>query len=155
MIIACYRDLVIPGELMNDHWEKALAWLKAESWKNLPEGKTEIDGDRVYAAVSSYEARETEAGPYEVHRKYADIQLVIEGKELVLVSGREVLRGSAPYAPEKDAEFLEGTPPKPDRVVLSGPLAAVFFPADAHKPSLSLTGRSSPVRKLVVKVALS
>jgi YhcH/YjgK/YiaL family protein len=155
MVIGSYKDIIIPGEFMNKNWEKALAWLKGESWKNLPPGKFEIDGSRIYATRSSYETRVPETAKYETHRKYADIQMLIEGCEMAQVCDREALEVSEPYSPEKDIDFRTGTPPEFTWIILRSPLAAVYFPLDAHKPNLSVNGQVSRVDKLLIKVALN
>ncbi|GHU60037.1 hypothetical protein FACS189444_6530 [Spirochaetia bacterium] len=154
MICASYKNLIIPGNYMNAHWEKAIAWLKGESWKTMPLGKIEIDGTRVYATRSSYETKLPEATKYETHRLYADIQMIIEGIEIIEVCGPELLTVTIPYAPEKDAEILAGNPPLVHHVALTAPLAAVFFPEDAHKPSIA-AGKPATVSKVVIKVALN
>jgi len=54
---------------------KALDFLKSEDATALVDGKVEIDGDRVYAMVLSYDSRVEDDGPtFEAHRKYIDIQ---------------------------------------------------------------------------------
>jgi YhcH/YjgK/YiaL family protein len=120
----------------------------------MPLGKIEIDGTRVYATRSSSETKLPEAARYETHRLYADIQMLIEGTEIIEVCGPEILTAAAPYSPEKDIEFYAGNPAYFHQVVLSAPLAAVFFPADAHKPSIAI-GKPATVNKVVVKVALN
>jgi YhcH/YjgK/YiaL family protein len=154
MICALYKDLIIPEKDMNANWEKALVWLKGESWKNLPDGKVEIDGTKAYATFSSYTTKLPSEGRYESHRLYADIQIILKGNELVLVCDRKALTVTVPYSPEKDIDFLDGNSAPVHHVLLSNPAAVVFFPEDAHKPNLAVAGKPAEVWKLVVKVAL-
>jgi YhcH/YjgK/YiaL family protein len=146
--------LIIPENYMNANWEKAIAWLRGENWKTMPLGKIEIGGTRVYATRSSSKTKLPEAARYETHWLYADIQMLIAGTEIIEVCRPELLTGAAPYNPEKDIEFYAGTPAPVHQVVLSAPLAAVFFPEDAHKPSIAV-GKPATVNKVVVKVALN
>ncbi|GHV36828.1 beta-D-galactosidase [Spirochaetia bacterium] len=166
MVCASYKDLIVPEKFMNPNWEKALAWLKGESWKDLPEGKFEIDGSKVYALRSSYKTKLPEEVQYESHRRYGDIQMLISGAEIILVCNRDTLKVTVPYSNEKDIDFLESVPapaspvvqsapPAPvHRVILGGTTAAIFFPEDAHKPCLAFSGPPAEVQKLVIKVAL-
>ncbi|GHV62047.1 hypothetical protein AGMMS49587_07800 [Spirochaetia bacterium] len=164
MVCASYKDLIVPEKFMNPNWEKALAWLKGESWKDLPEGKFEIDGAKVYALRSSYKTKLPGEAQYESHRRYGDIQMLIQGAEMILVCNREALKVTVPYSPEKDIDFLEastegspleGSPAPVHQIILKGPTAAILFPEDAHKPSLAVSGQPSQVGKLVIKVALT
>ena len=154
MISALYNQIVIPGEMMNRNWETALAWLKSDSWKNVPIGRTEIDGSGVYVLRSSYLSKKQSECLYESHRLYADIQMTIKGTELLLACRRDGLIIAEPYSAEKDIDFLRGEPAPIHRVILGFPLAAVLFPWDVHMPALIANGNPEQVEKLVVKIAL-
>jgi YhcH/YjgK/YiaL family protein len=163
MVCASYQELIVPEKFMNPNWEKALAWLKGESWKGLPEGRFEIDGSKVYAVRSSYKTKLAEEAQYESHRIYGDIQMLIQGAEMILVCNRQALKVIVPYSDEKDIDFLgasaeasplDGNPSPVHQVILQGPVAAILFPEDAHKPSLAVLGQPSEVGKLLIKVAL-
>ena len=154
MICANYKELIIPEKLKSPNWEKALAWLKADSWKDIPEGKTEIDGSRIYVLRSTRTGKLPAECQYENHRLYADVQMPIKGSELQLVCLQEGLKIAVPYSAEKDVELFEGEPAAVHSIVLSFPLAAVYFPWDVHKPNISVDGRPAEVEKIVLKVAL-
>lgn len=154
MICAIYDKIVIPENLMSKNWETALAWLKGENWKDLPLGRTEIDGSRVFVLRSSYTTKRLSECRYESHRFYADIQLAWKGTELIRVCGREGLTVTVPYSEQKDVDFLEGNPELVHQAVLAFPQAAVLFPADLHMPSLALNDKPGEVEKVVVKIAL-
>jgi YhcH/YjgK/YiaL family protein len=140
---------------MNDAWETALAWLAREGWKDVPDGKVEIAGAKVYAVCSHYQTKPLSEIRYEAHRRYVDIHIVVEGIEVIMAAHTGGLRTAVPYDPEKDAEFLTGTPPVSHRLILSSPgTAAVLFPADAHQGGITFGNTSSAVSKLVVKVRL-
>lgn len=162
MLCTACNLLAIPEKYMNLNWEKALDWVKTEKWKQLGEGKTEIDGDRVFVNRMKYTSKPIEACRYETHRLYADIQIVVKGAELVDICNKNALRAAEPYSEEKDIAFWDETPGTSGetfqgifhRVVLSYPLALVLFPEDAHKPSIALK-TPMDIEKVVFKVALS
>jgi YhcH/YjgK/YiaL family protein len=139
---------------MNPNWEKALEWLAGEKWEDLPPGRVEIDGSRVYATLSAYQTKPLEDAKYETHRRYADIQIVLEGTELILACDPAFLTRATPYDPQNDFELFTGDSSGSHRIILHKPGAAVFFPADAHCPGIAAAEDPSPVRKLVVKVRL-
>lgn len=154
MICAPYKNLNITGKLANPNFEKALTWLKKDTWKDLPLGKTEIDGSKLYVVRSSYKSKPLGECLYESHRLYADIQIAIKGCELVYVCRREGLKIVEAYSPEKDVDLLEGEPENVDMVVLDFPLAVVLFPWDIHMPSVAPGDNVGEVEKIVLKVAL-
>lgn len=49
--------------------------------KEMPLGRTEIDGSDIYVNVSEYETHELDSSLWEAHRKYADIHYIINGSE--------------------------------------------------------------------------
>jgi YhcH/YjgK/YiaL family protein len=89
---------------------------------------------------------------FEAHRKYIDIQHVINGAEqMSITSLSDKKEELVPYDPAKDVEFLtvnrttshEATPDK----------FFIFFPSDIHRPSVKI-GENKIVRKVVVKVKI-
>ena len=154
MICAPYKELLIPEKLKSPNWEKALKWLKTDSWRDLPLGKTEIDGSRFYALRSTYTSKPLAGCRWESHRLYADIQLAIKGFEVIQVCVRDGLKVAEEYSAEKDVDFLEGEPELVHTIVLGFPLAAVFFPWDVHMPCIVKDDKPGEVEKIVLKVAL-
>ena len=154
MICANYKDLIIPEKLRSPNWEKALAWLKADSWKDMPQGKTEIDGTNVFATRSVYTSKLRSECRYESHRRYADIQMIIKGSEIQLACLRDGLNVSVPYSEEKDVDFLEGEPKTYHSIILNFPLVVVYFPWDIHMPNISLDDKPSEMERIIFKVAV-
>ena len=85
---------------------------------------------------------------YEAHRKYIDIQCLIEGVEIMGYSQIEKLKVLSPYNEENDFLTLAGEP----RLILYNPKEFfILFPEDAHMPGIS-NGEKEKVRKVVIKV---
>ena len=153
MICGNYKELIIPKKLNNQNWEKALAWLKSDAWKDLPQGRTDIDPG-FYVLHSTRMSKLRSECQYETHRRYADIQMAIKGSDLLLVSLPEELKIAVPYSEEKDIDFLEGEPEKGHEIVLGFPLAVVLFPLDAHMPNVAMDNKPGETEKVVLKIAL-
>lgn len=128
---------------------EAFGFLDQPGLAELPDGKYEIAGDRVYAIIAREDGRKAEDGELEGHRKYIDIQYVISGDESMGWKNREGLVNSVEYDKEKDLEFFEGAPGSIMRVPPGS--FAVFLPTDAHLPLIG----AGPIHKVVVKVAVS
>ena len=130
-------------------WDKAFVFLKSADLSNLPLGKVELDGD-LYAAISEYYPKDREGTVFEAHRKYIDIQYIIAGKELMDVTPLKNMTVTKPYDPEIEAEF--GTVTTFSTLKASPARFFIFFPHDAHRPSMKDGNDSIFVRKVVVKV---
>lgn len=106
----------------------------------------ELDGERLFAFVQCYETHPNETP--EAHRRYIDIQYLIEGEELVGVAPLEEMTEEVEAKPENDIWFYHGeTSPLP----IGRGRFLVLFPEDAHAPCLPL-GKAARVKKCVVKV---
>jgi YhcH/YjgK/YiaL family protein len=128
----------------------ALEYLKSTDFEKLENGKYEIDGNDVYAAVSRYKSKPVEEGKWEAHKDYIDVQFIASGTELIGYSFLNKMKAKTEYNPEKDVQFFEG----------SGQLTKVekntfviLFPSDAHMPGIKVN-EPEDVIKVVVKVKI-
>lgn len=138
-----YKDL---GERIS----KSFDYIKTTDLQNLPVGKYPIDGENIFALVSEYKTKPEFEGKLEAHKKYIDVQYVIEGEELMGYAplGEQIVLD--PYKEENDIIFFKGD--KSFTKVSAG-MFAVFFPEDVHMPGI-VSGKSSSVKKLVIKVRI-
>jgi YhcH/YjgK/YiaL family protein len=157
-MIVCSLEQLGRYRGLSANLDAAAAWLASDAWKGLADGRHGIDGDRIYASISSYDTRTPEALRWETHRVYIDIQVMLAGREEVLVQDAAGLLSSETYKPEKDVEFYDSVTSSTrdgiHRVTLSPGLLGLFFPEDAHAPCAAI-GAQARVRKLVVKVAVA
>jgi biofilm protein TabA len=115
-----------------------------------PDGRHEVDGDRVFALVQGYHTGPGAEKRFEAHRLHLDIQYLAAGRERILHAPLDALEVVTPYDPEGDILFL-ADPPASSSVLLNPGDFAILFPGDAHKPGCMAGGREE-VRKVVVKV---
>lgn len=135
---------------LSENIKKGFEWLEKNDLENLPDGKYEIDGNNVYASIQTYETKED--ANYEAHRKYIDIQYMINGSEKIGVTDLENCTTCIEYDSNRDLEFFTITCEEEYLALLKGQFM-VFFPTDAHKPSILLNNKDL-VKKVVVKVAI-
>jgi YhcH/YjgK/YiaL family protein len=135
-----------------ERWDKAFAFLKDNDLSKLEVKRHDIDGDNLYSSVSEYLTKNEEDVKFEAHRKYIDIQYVINGAEQMSITPLSDRKEElVAYDPAKDVEFMtvnstasyEATPEK----------LFIFFPSDIHRPSVKI-GENKNVRKVVVKVRI-
>jgi len=131
-----------------DGFGAAFDFLRRPDLKTLPVGKYEIDGERVFAMVAMEQGRRKEDAGLETHRKYIDIQMILDGTDTMgwKPSG-QCREPVGDYEPGSDLQFFDDAP---DAWIDVGAGAfAVFFPEDAHMPLIS----SGQIHKVVVKIA--
>ena len=130
--------------------KQGFEWLKNNDMVNMPDGKHIIDGDKIFANVQSYDTKDD--APFEGHRKYIDIQYMINGEEKVVVTDYSNCSTTEEYNEEKDIEFLKSNVNAHYQVLEQGDFL-VFFPQDAHQPALD-NNKKRFVKKVIVKVAI-
>ncbi len=136
-------------ECIHPGFAPAFDFLKNTDLASLPDGRIEIDGDRLFAIASVAEGRGLEGAKLEAHRRYIDIQYCTQSHDIIGWEPTSACQQSSQgYDETKDLEFFSG---RADAWVNVAPSTfAIYFPEDAHAP-LAADG---PVHKIVVKVAV-
>jgi biofilm protein TabA len=134
--------------------QRALDFLRQAHGSSLPDGKVEIDGDRVFALVQSYETvAVSDPVLFEAHREYIDVQYVAAGQEIIGWASTGRLTVTAAYDEANEAWFGALAAADTTFVRLAAGELAVLYPSDGHAPRLA-TGAPAAVKKIVVKVAV-
>jgi YhcH/YjgK/YiaL family protein len=95
---------------------------------NLEEKKYEIDGDKIYATLKTYECKSRDLCTWDAHLKYIDIHFIIEGSEYIGYANIDKLDFQE-YVEEKDKVVLKG---EGEYIRFEKDYFAIFFPQDAH-----------------------
>ena len=133
-------------------FEKAFDFIKRAEKEDLPVGRYELEGERLFALVQEYTSKTPEAARNEGHRNYIDIQYVCSGTEVIEVVDVKKAVSNEAYDPARDVEFFENAE-KAVRCVTESGEYAVLFPHDIHRPGLAYK-EPQPIRKIVVKVKM-
>lgn len=136
---------------INKNFEKAFEFLKNHDFTKLDIGKYEIQGEEIFALVQEYITENEEEKSWESHEKYIDIQLIVEGQEIMGYVPVEGLKVKEDLRPENDMIFYKETL-KGSNIKFTIGDYAIFFPEDGHRPGCAF-GECSKVKKVVVKVA--
>lgn len=130
------------------YWDKAFAFLKNQDLSTIAKGKYPIDGENVYASVTMDSTKDFNKTNWESHRKYVDLQHIIDGEEKIGVVPIAEAKVKNEYNEKKevanytaDGKFYLATPGT----------FFLFFPSDVHRPSISPRG-NKPVKKIVIKI---
>ena len=124
------------------------AFLAASRVKSFDELKNE-NFSPLDLRFGEYDTRPGGEILFEAHRKYWDLQLVMEGTESIGYAPLESLLLKTPYDEENDIAFYEG---EGQELKLTRGFAVLLAPWDGHRPGADFCGRRSHIRKIVVKL---
>jgi biofilm protein TabA len=115
------------------------------------DGRHEIDGDDVFALVQRVITKPIAEVEFEAHRRYIDVQYLLEGEETILWAPISAITETVRlYDETKDvAKWRLVHPHTPLR--LRPGTFAIFYPEDAHSPCVAAP-EPGPVTKVVIKV---
>lgn len=136
---------------ISENLDIAIDFMEKTDLKSLPLGRTDICGDRVFANVMEAESKKEEELSFEIHRKYMDIQIDLEGTEAILVGLGEI-QEKEPFSTERD--FGSCTADKSARMVMGEGRFIVCMAREAHLPGAAAC-RDRHLKKCVIKVAVN
>ena len=136
-------------EPLQRDFSKAFQFLQRPDLASLAEGMYEIDGDAVFAIIAKDQGRAKEEAQLEIHNKYIDIQMVLNGVDEMGWKARSTCTGRVDaYDPEDDIQFFADTPTA--WLTTTPQHFAIFFPEDAHLPLIA----KDIIHKVIVKIAV-
>jgi YhcH/YjgK/YiaL family protein len=113
--------------------------------------KIELE-DNNFALEQVYFTRERQNCFFESHKKYIDIQFILEGEELIEVSDVSFLKPISEY--DDKADLIKYETKNDNSIIrLRKGDVAIFYPQDAHMPCI-MTKKKMKVIKTVVKVPI-
>lgn len=96
-----------------------------------------------------YETKRENEVPFEAHRKFWDLQIVLSGCEYIGYAPLASLKESVAYDAKKDIAFYEG---RGQNLLLERGMAMLLAPWDGHRPGVSVAEAPSYIQKIVVKL---
>lgn len=125
----------------------AIRFLMETDLGTLPLGRTEICGDAVFANVMEAQAKDAQELNFEIHRKYMDIQIDIEGTEQIFIGLGET-KELQPFSGDFGTVEVERS-----ATCLMGPGRFIIcMTEEPHLPSAA-AGLDRYLKKCVLKVA--
>jgi YhcH/YjgK/YiaL family protein len=137
-------------ESLHPRFKAAFAFLRRPDIDAVALGRTDVDGSALFALVQTYETKPIQEGKLESHKKYVDIQYILEGEEFMGYAPLGTQPVSKPFDPEKDIGFYDG---EAWFTRFRKGMFAIFFPQDAHLPGRH-TDKATHVKKIVLKIEL-
>lgn len=124
--------------------------LKLKS-EEIADGRHDLTDD-VFANVMTYETKLRKDCCFEAHKKYIDVQIILDGCENIATEHIDVMhryKCLQPFA-DGDTELFEMNDDGKDNILNKGDFI-ILFPEDAHMPCVCVN-TPSPVRKAVIKI---
>jgi YhcH/YjgK/YiaL family protein len=132
-------------------WQAVFKFL-CKDMATLEAGKYPLFGDKAFAMVSEYQTKKLIDSKWEAHRKYIDLQYVIEGEEKMGLLPLEKAAAPQGYDDTKDLIFFGNN--EGEYFQANQKVFFLFFPSDVHRPGIQIEG-TVPVKKLVIKIAVA
>lgn len=130
--------------------DKAIECIESGAYKTAPEGKNIIDGDNVFFNCQTVKTQPVEERFFEGHKKYIDIQIVINGEEKIGYSTRSNVVRTTTWNRETDFEKYEGSV---DHLFeLNGDTFIILFPEEPHMPLVHGENGPMEIKKVVFKI---
>lgn len=121
---------------------------------SLENGSYDVGYNRIKMNVGKYFTKKENDKFWESHKRYLDVQIMIDGSERVVFNDIRNMKEKS-FDPERDLVILEGN--KLFDIIIENGDVLVFFPNDVHKPELDILDSENEEecenkKKIVTKV---
>ncbi|MBQ8601812.1 MAG: YhcH/YjgK/YiaL family protein [Bacteroides sp.] len=130
---------------LNPLFAQAIEFLKSTDLNAHEIGKVKLQGDDLVVNFAQARPKTKEEAKLETHNRFIDIQIPLDGVEVMGYTPRADLP-DAEYNAEKDITFYPGL--AESYLTIKPGMFAIFFPEDGHAPGVTPDG----VKKVIVKV---
>jgi biofilm protein TabA len=128
---------------------RAFEYIRNTDLSSLTAGIHQIIDKKLFVIVEEAQGRTREEARLECHRRYIDIQLVLEGSdEMGWKPLADCKQPVSDYSEERDIRFFNDT--ADSWIGTPANTFCIFFPDDAHAPLVS----EGKIRKLIFKIAV-
>ncbi|MCM8789364.1 MAG: YhcH/YjgK/YiaL family protein, partial [Candidatus Omnitrophica bacterium] len=117
--------------------------------KKMCESKYEADGNKIYGLVQRYHTQPSDKLVWEAHRKYIDVQCILEGEENMGYAHISDMEQISEYIESDDYALFKGDGAY---FKVKGGFFTIFLPHDCHKVRMQTEDGSCLVKKIVVKI---
>ncbi len=157
MIVDSVKNLSF-YENVHPRFARAFAFFNKLMAEGAADGKhvmpdCESDNE-IFVNIMSITAQPADGAVCESHKNYIDVQVVLEGDNLMCVPADGfVPEATMPYNEAKDAALYAPVPLKECyQLPVKAGNFAIFFANELHAPGMSFGDTPTPVRKAVIKV---
>ena len=113
-------------------------------------GRYDLQGDDIYMNVMRFTTQPAESKKAELHEKFIDIQILLQGEETIHCGVADSARECDVWHKEEDYQLCAAIADQ-QQVTLKPGMFAIFFPGEPHKPGVQAAA-SMEIKKAVIKV---
>ena len=121
--------------------------LKKRDYKSLPAGLYYTEPNKILLQNQEYET--VTESKFEVHKKFIDVHIVLEGEENYEVA-KALDKLPESFEEDKDIGFFDAT--RDGVFTLKEGAFVLSFPNEPHRPRVSVDGKPHFTKKIVVKI---
>jgi len=134
----------------SDAMDTAIRFFLTANLNELNKGRNEIDADRVFINRFGYETVDEQQAAWEGHAQYADIHMLLSGREKIGVSPEDAL---TILSRRPEADFIGYHGPVRTWFTMTPGDVLILYPEDAHMVKV-MDAERTYVDKLCGKVKL-
>lgn len=139
------------NELLPEKIHAVLTHIRATDYAHYAPGKYPIDGEKIFAIVQDPITQSWESGYPEFHARYIDVQLLLEGEEVIgYLPADPTLALKDNHLQDRDIAFV-APQANETKIVLTAGMYAIFYPGELHRPCRTLH-QAMQIKKLVIKI---
>lgn len=144
-----FCDLTDLGKYaISKNLKDAVTYVSEHDLRSLPAGKTVVDADRIFINKICAQTKTCDSLQYEVHRKYIDIQIDLDGDEKICLLYKD---GECTHPFDDAGDYALYAAAEPDVVCsVHAGQCVVCFPHELHMPCVKAS--CDKVTKCIVKV---
>lgn len=132
----------------SENMKEAISFIQKNNLNELPFGKTVVNGDKIFINKMESKTQNPENLKYEVHHKYIDIQIDLDGDEKLLITNKSV---DCVNSFDQEGDYALYASSEPDSICkMNTDYCVICFPYEIHMPCVKNT--ADTVIKCVVKV---
>jgi biofilm protein TabA len=128
-----------------------ISFINTHNLSEMKEGVFEIRNKDLFARTVTYDLKEKNDGNFEAHRFYADLQIIIKGKERIQTAHHDDATVVSGYDSDGDYELFSCSKNISDAILRPNEFA-LFYPNELHKPACSVDGEMTTIKKVIFKI---
>ncbi|WP_033569120.1 YhcH/YjgK/YiaL family protein [Dickeya undicola] len=129
---------------------RILSGFTLEGLNALPEGKYQPDNADWFYSIGTVSTAPKAERHTEFHRRFLDIQLILEGEEIIGYDLNDA--DKRPATERKPDLFILDQPQVPHAIRLAAGDFVTFYPGEPHQALCAINDQPAPVKKAVFKV---
>ena len=136
-------------ERLHPAFKQLFDYIKAHNLQEMPIGRIELDGERLFVNNDNPTLRTAEEQTIEVHRRYIDVHIPLDHNEIIgWRATRHCTDLVSEYEADKDRMFYSDQPTT--YITLHPGEVCICYPTDGHAPIIG----TGSMRKAVAKVLI-